>query len=195
MKPGTLEQLIEKYFAGETTLGEEEQLRGMLAESEEAGSAREVREQLESMQALASRHLPEDFESRLMERLETDREPRHRTLYSNWIPVAAAVTLLFLAILFGTDLLQPKEVYGTINDPGLAFMETQKALEEVSVKMNQGLVPAKKTVDKVENSVQKTGEIRQINKALQKAGDIDQLENASELLRSVNKVYIRIGNS
>ncbi len=195
MKPAKLELLIEKYYAGETSSGEEKELKAYLLAEDIPEVYLELREQFEIMDLMSKEQLSDDFDTKLMESIIGEKKKSKAFIGSFWVLGIAATILLFITIWFGTDLLQPKTVYGTITDPGLAFNETKKVLEEVSKKMNKGLTPAKKTVDKVEGSVKQAGEIKKMNKALKKAKSIDKLEEASDLLKSMNKVYVRIGNS
>ena len=195
MKPGTIEQLIEKFYAGETSPAEEEQLKAYLLGDNIPEHFHTLKAQFGLMDAMSREQLPADFDDLLMNKLQKESGKKVNHTFTWWMSGVAATILILIAFWFGTDLLQPKEVYGTINDPGLAFVETKKVLDDVSKKLNKGLTPAKTTVDKVESGVQKAGELKEINKALEKAKKIDKMENASDLLKSLNKVYIRIGNS
>ncbi len=195
MKPVTLEQLIEKFYAGETTLEEEKQLRVFFMQEDIPKQYRELKEQFFLMDNMGREELPADFEERLLASMPVASNERKSLFGHYWIPAVAATLLILITIIFGTDLLKPKEVYGTISDPAIAFMETRKVLKDVSGNINKGLEPAKETVDKVETNVQKAATISEMNKALEKARDINKMENASELLKSINKVYINIGNS
>ncbi len=195
MKPAKLDLLIEKYYAGETSPEEEKELKAYILGREIQGAYLELKEQFEIMDLMSKEQLSDDFDTKLLENISGSKKNSKTFIGSFWISGIAATILLFIAIWFGSDLLQPKAVYGTITDPELAFNETKKVLDEVSKKMNKGITPAKKTVDKVEGSVKQAGEIKKINNALNKAKSIDKLEEASDLLKSMNKVYIRIGNS
>lgn len=195
MKPAKLDLLIEKYYAGETSPEEEKELKAFILEGDIPAEHLELKEQFEIMNLMSNEHLSDDFDAKLLENLSGKKKAAKTFIGSFWVSGVAATILLLITIWFGTDLLQPKAVYGTITDPELAFNETKKVLDEVSKKMNKGITPAKKTVDKVEGSVKQAGEIKKINEALNKAKSIDKLEEASDLLKSMNKVYIRIGNS
>lgn len=195
MKPANLDLLIEKYYAGETSQEEEQELKVLLQSESLSEKYTELKEQFQLMEFMGEAQLPDDFDAKLMETIKASEQSSKPIFGSYWIPAIAATILLLITIWFGTDLLQPKAVYGNINDPELAFNETKKVLDEVSKKMNKAISPAKKTVDKVEGNVKQAGEIKQLNKALDKAKKIDKMDNASDLLKSMNKVYIRIGNS
>ena len=187
--------MIEKFYAGETTLEEEQQLRDHLHREGAASHYPELYEQMTLNDRFADEKLPDAFDELLLKKIAEDTKSPWLRISNPWVTGVAATILILVTIWFGTDLLQPKEVFGTIDDPKLAFNETRKVLDEVSKKMNQALTPAKKTVDKVENNVQKAGELKKMNEALQKTKGMDKLENASDLLKSINKVYIKIGNS
>ena len=68
-------------------------------------------------------------------------------------------------------------------------------MDEVSKKMNKGLKPAEKTVKTIDNSVKKVEELKKMNKALENTKSIHKIDKASDLLKSVSKVYISYGES
>ena len=194
MKPATLDRLIEKYYEGETSIQEEKQLREFFQREDIPDRMVEAKAWFMAMDELSSDNLGEDFDQRLMDHLNKEKRNSKWRISSYWISGVAATILLFLAIWLGPELLQPKEVYGTITDPELAFAETKKVLGEVSEKMNKGMQPAKKTVEKVEENVEQIGEINKVSKALKKAEKLNKLDEASELLKSFSKVTIISGN-
>jgi hypothetical protein len=155
----------------------------------------EIKSYFEVMDSLAEESLDETFDDRLFQEIESKQAKPHIRRWTYRLTSIAAAAILLISLWFGTDLFQPKEVYGTIDDPVLAFQETQKVLDEVSKKMNKGLTPAKKTVEKVEENVKKAGEVNKINKALKKTKNINKLDKTSEFLKSFNKVYVDYGNS
>lgn len=195
MKPADFKRLIERFYSGETSETEEFQLRQYFEQKDLPTSHLGYKAHFLALQEMQQEALGDDFNQSLMDQLKDEPATNKFRIWLYRISSVAAIILLFIVVWFGTDLLKPKEVYGTITDPVLAFAETQKVLDEVSKKMNKGLTPAKKTVDKVEKSVQKTGELKKLDKALNKAKKINKLEEASELLKSFNKVVVTYGNS
>lgn len=195
MDPRDIDKLVEKFFSGETTGMEEAQLKAFIRMNEVTENLLEIKHYFDVMDRLGEESLDEAFDDRLFSRIETkEARPQIRRWTYRITSVAAAVFLL-ISIWFGKDLIQPKQVYGTIDDPVIAFQETKKVLDEVSKKMKKGLTPAKETVDKVEENVKKAGEIKKINNALKKTRNINKLEKVSEFIRSFNKVYVEYGNS
>jgi hypothetical protein len=195
MKPKDIDKLVEKFFAGETTASEEVQLKELVSGGKLPEHLSYMNQYFMVMDDLSADSLDKSFDERLFSTIES-KEAKPKTMRLAYrLTSVAAVVLLLISIWFGTDLFQPKEVYGTIDDPVIAFQETKKVLDEVSKKMNKGLVPAKKTVDKVEENVQKVEEVKKIDDALKKTKNINKLEKASEFLKSFNKVYVDYGNS
>ena len=195
MKSENIEQLIEKYYAGETSEKEENQLRIYFVADDIPESQMAAKIYFMALDAVSEEKLPDGFDEKLMTQLNEKKPSPTFRIWAYRVSSAAAIILLMLAILFGADLLKPKEVYGTINDPKLAFAETRKVLDEVSKKMNKGLQPVKMTVEKVEDNVEQAGKIKKINTALQKAKKVNKFEDASELLKSISKVQVRLGTS
>ena len=195
MKQEDLNQLIGKYYDGETSMQEEAQLNAYFESDDIPAEHQEAKLYFMATKSLAENVLSDDFDDKLIAQLNIENR---KTQIKRWIyslSSAAAVILLMLSVWVGTDLLSAKEVYGTINDPEIAFAETKKVLDEVSKKMNKGLKPAKQTVSKVEENVNQAGEIKKMKKALKHAKKINKYEDASELLKSISKVQVRIGKS
>ena len=195
MIPAKLQDLIEKFYAGETTEHEEEQLKAYFNLADSSKDLAREKEYFMAMNSLKTEELDDTFEKELFKQINDEEPGRKLKVWGYSISAVAATVTIFLLVWFGTDILNPKEVYGTINDPHLAFAETQKALDEVSKNMNKGLKPAKKTVDKVEENVKKTGEVKKLNKALEKTKSFQKIDEASELLKSFSKVYVNYGKS
>jgi len=195
MIPAKLQDLIEKFYAGETTEHEEEQLKAYFNLADSSKDVVMEKEYFIAMNSLKTEELDDTFEKELFKQINDEKPGRKLKTWSYSISAVAATITIFLLVWFGTDILNSKEVYGTINDPHLAFAETQKALDEVSKKIKKGLKPAKKTVDKVEENVKKTGDVKKLNKALEKTKSFQKIDEASELLKSFSKVYINYGKS
>lgn len=195
MNPKDIDKLVEKFFSGETTEREEAQLRAYVFSNEIPEHLLDLKKYFEAMDGLGAESIDQGFDERLFAKIDDSESKTPIRRFPYRLMSVAATVLILIALWFGSDLFQPKEVYGTIDDPVIAFQETKKALDEVSKKMNKGLTPAKKTVDKVEDNVQKASEVKKINKALEKTKNINKLDKTSDFLKSFNKVYVDYGNS
>lgn len=119
-----IEKLLEKYFAAETTVAEEQQLKSYFMQDDVAPHLQEYRYMFayfsESGQERYTRTVP---------------QKPGRKKYLAWLSVAAvalvAVTLWVKTPFQTNDL-------GTYDDPEVAFEETQKALEFIAANLNKG---------------------------------------------------------
>lgn len=195
MKPQEFKILVEKFYEGNTSESEESMLKDFLEKNTAPNEYRELKIYFQSIE-LSEPMLGEDFDARLMEKIEMSEEPK-RTIKSWTLGISsiAAAALIFLALWFGTEIFQPKQLYGTVTDPKVALQITNAALFKVSEKMNQGLKPADKTIKKVDKSMKDVSQIKKIDKALNDARKMQEIDKASQLLKSVSKVYVHVGNS
>ncbi|MCG2610467.1 hypothetical protein LZZ90_02975 [Flavobacterium sp. SM15] len=128
MELHNIEILLEKYFSGETSIAEEKQLKDYF-------SSPDVAPHLEQYRVVFG-YFTQAKEEQFTKTIPL--QPRKRT-YVAWISVAASV-----AILAGTYFIMNKEQQtpkdlGTFDSPELAFQETQKALQLVSLNVNKGV--------------------------------------------------------
>jgi len=195
MKQEEIKKLVEKFFSGETTGQEELQLRSYFQLNKVPDELKAVKNYFDAMSELEEETLDASFDKMLMSRITKDEPERKNKIWIYSLTSVAAAVALLLTVWMGTDLLKPKEVYGTVNDQKIAFAETKKILLEVSAKLNDGLDPAKTTVNMIEKNVIKAGEVGKINYVLKKAGTINKLEKANEFLKPLQKAGTKNGNS
>jgi len=196
MKVQDIKLLIEKFYNGETSLKEEELLMEYFNRDDVPEQFIDVKEYFGFLQKEAALELDDSFDKKFFKEAGLDElHSNNKRIWMYRISGIAATILVFVLVWIGTELFQPKEAYGTISDPAIAFLETQKAMDEVSKKMNKGLKPAEKTVKTIDNSVKKVEELKKMNKALENTKSIHKIDKASDLLKSVSKVYISYGES
>lgn len=136
MELDRVEQLLEKYFEGETTLSEEKELKVYF-------TGESVEPHLEKYKNLFQFFSAESQVTTTSEvNLGTNKIP-----WYTWIGVAASIVLIMG--LFMTNLLpgvnpdQPpilvvEEGLGTYDDPQIALQKTKEALDLVAQLMNEG---------------------------------------------------------
>ena len=124
-----VEQLLEKYFQGETTIAEEKQLKAYF-------SSNDVAPHLAKYQTLFGYFEIQkgtQFEQKL------PLQPRKQSTVK-WIGIAASFVVLFgLATFYFYPSEPKKEDLGTYDNPEEAFAATQKALLMVSEQVNIGM--------------------------------------------------------
>ena len=197
MKPREFKELVDKYYAGETSEEEEVALKAMLNQDAFAEQFADVKSQILAMMELEKETgLDETFDQHILQEISTTKKPfASRRIWGYQMSGVAAAALVFLAIWFGSDLFQPKAVYGTITDPKIAFSETQKVLDTIAKKMNKGTVPMKKTVKELDKNLSKVSRIKEINTTINKMKKLENLDRVSELFKSFSKVSVNYGKS
>lgn len=123
MELDKIEALLEKYFEGETTLQDEQQLRTYFLSEGVAPHLKQYTEIFTFFEA-----------SRREQMTEKHNSNQKRPL--TWLSVASIVALLGVGIF---AFFNQKEDLGTYDDPEIAFRETQKALMLLSDNVNKGV--------------------------------------------------------
>lgn len=160
-----IEQLIEKYFEGETSLEEELTLKSYFGSGEVADSLKMYRPLFQYFQSEQATRLSADFEEKLKSRIESSGQEtviRRLTFTKIW-KIAAAVVLLTGTVFLVYHLnpnLQP-QTETAINwedfepkDPQEAYEKTLAALALVSDKMNKGKYQTQKGLLKMDQANQ-----------------------------------------
>ena len=125
-----IEQLLEKYFEAQTSIGEEKELKAYFSSSDVTPSL----EQYKPLFGYAVQAKQEQFKATIP--LHTKK--RSRVV---WLSVAASVVVLLGVGFFTFNQYQPPKAndLGTYDDPEVAFKETQKALSLISEHVNKGI--------------------------------------------------------
>ena len=126
-----IERLIDKYFEGETSIAEEKELKAYFSSSYVAQHL----EQYKPVFGYFSQAKQEQFTATIS--LKSKRKQKRLA----WLSVAAAVVVMVCIGFFAyQNSSEPtQENLGVINDPEIAFRETQKALALISRHVNTGI--------------------------------------------------------
>ena len=124
-----VEQLLEKYFQGETTIAEEKQLKAYFSSNDMAPHLVKY----QSLFGYFETQKGTQFEQKL------PLQPRKQNTVK-WIGIAASFVVLFgLATFYFYPSVPNNEDLGTYDNPEEAFAATQKALLLVSEQVNTGM--------------------------------------------------------
>lgn len=126
-----IEKLVEKYFEGETSIAEEKELKTYFSSTDVAQHL----EQYKPVFGYFSQAKQEQFTVTIS--LKSKRKQKRLA----WLSVAAAVVVMVCIGFFAyQNSSEPtQENLGVINDPEIAFRETQKALALISRHVNTGI--------------------------------------------------------
>jgi hypothetical protein len=125
-----IELLLAKYFEAQTTIAEEKELKDYFASPDVAPSL----EQYKPLFGYVLQAKQEQFTATIP--LQSKKQTK-----VVWLSVAASVIVLLGLSLFTFNHYnepQPQDI-GGINDPEVAFRETQKALAMISEHVNKGI--------------------------------------------------------
>ncbi|GAA4900710.1 hypothetical protein GCM10023311_27960 [Flaviramulus aquimarinus] len=148
-----IENLLEKYENGETTLQEEQVLKNYF-------SSDTVAPHLEMYKPMFDYFLVNQ-----QEQFTKDVPLKTKTIFNyKWISVAAVVVLT-LGFYFGKSF---NNDLGTIEDPQLAFNEVSKSLEMISSHFNKG--------------TSTVGYLNEVNKGTSTLGYLNEIENTTGII-------------
>jgi len=133
MESAVIEQLLEKYFEGETTLAQEQELRAYF-------SSDLVAEHLKAYQPMFA-YFNREKEQTLVLNQEFPTAKKTWKIYLAAASVAVLLGVGYFTIqpFFSISSTSSKTAYGTYDDPEVAFRETRKALELLSGHVNVGV--------------------------------------------------------
>ena len=137
-----VEALLEKYFEGETSIAEENELQ-------EYFSTQQVAPHLEKYAALFNHFAiakEQQFEQEIPVLQIQKDESRNQKRNLSWISIAASVVVLMgigTYVFYNSEPVNNSKDLGTYDDPEVAFKETQKALSLLSKNVNVGIESVK----------------------------------------------------
>ncbi len=158
-----IEQLLEKYNQGETTLSEEQQLKDFFL-------SENVPPHLELYKPLFmyfSENKKDTFNKPL-------KIKRNNGVTYKWLAIAA-VAVIMLGVFFKTPLQNTYNsyVYGTYSNPEEAFNEVTKSLAMISNHFNKGMATV--------------GYLNEYDKGAETLNYINELETATHIIFKPNK--------
>ena len=149
MDSNRLKELLGRYWNGESTLEEEQQLRDHFSTSEIPEEHKETAALFKYFEQSRKKSLTDiSFDRTIVEKIHKPAaKGRVASIVFNAMKIAAGVVVLMVAIWFvRTEVRQstPQEVVDTYDDPKMAFEETKKALLMISKSFGSAEKQAKK---------------------------------------------------
>jgi hypothetical protein len=179
-----IEKLLEKYFEGDTSLSEENQLRDFFA----SGNVPERWKNIEGyfnflIKEKDYRIEDAKFDDKVMSSLKESKlaplVDLHRP-WIYWISGIAAGLLILVAIFVKFDPFSSR-IKDTYKDPQTAYVEARKILLFVSSTFNKG-TSSLKSVGKLETGLNELKPVAEYNKALGEVNRLDQVEKVEKMI-------------
>jgi len=163
MDSSKLQQLLQKYWDGNTTLEEEQLLRDYFQSAAVPDELRDVASMFQYFNQAKKNSLNDiTFDRTLIDKVTTKpKSGRVRNLVFNSMRIAAGVVVVMAATWFIKKEIRqstPQEVVDTYDDPKLAFEETKKALLMISKSFGTAEEQARKInlFNEAQEEIQKT---------------------------------------
>lgn len=179
-----IEKLLEKYFEGETTLLEENQLRDFFA----AGNVPARWKSLEGYFSFVRHEQDQqiedvDFDNKVMSVVKGGKlaplfDLRRPWIY--WISGVAAGLLILIAVFVKFDPFS-RRIEDTYKDPQTAYMEARKILLYVSAKFNKG-TRSLEPVTALETGLNELKPVAAYDKAVNEVDRLSEVEKVDKLI-------------
>jgi hypothetical protein len=148
MDSNRIDELLTRYWNGETSLEEEEQLREYFKGSQVPEQWKEIAALFRYFEESKKKSLEDQpFDPRVLEKVPVQKPRNAVRLLYNSMRIAAGVAVLMIAVWFVRKEIRtstPQEIVDTYDDPKLAFEETKKALMMISKSFGKAEEQAKK---------------------------------------------------
>jgi len=143
-----MDELLNKYWKGETSLEEEEQLKSGFREAPIPEQYKEAAALFRYFEEQKNKTLTDiSFEKDVIKKIQAPKKGKIRILVYNTLRIAAGIVVLVLAVwLVRIEVRKssPQEMTDTYDDPKVAFEETKKALMMISKSFGTAEEQAKK---------------------------------------------------
>ncbi len=140
-----IEELLERYWACETTLEEEAMLRRFFCEEDVPSSLLPYRDLFVYQQTQSEAHLSADFDARILEKIEQAPvvKARRVTLFTRLMPMLKAAAAIALLLLLGNllehsfsvgqqDIIPSDTIGNQISAPSVALSEENVKVEKLA---------------------------------------------------------------
>ncbi|WP_323757021.1 hypothetical protein [Roseivirga sp.] len=136
-----IEQLLEKYWASESSIQEEKELKELVAKADNSEEMEELKAMFGHFQSEQELSLGDDFDQEILSMIEAKPEAKVISMsgyLKRYAGVAAAMLVLITSSYFFMQQQKEYEQEDTFDSPELALKELKKQLVMVSNYMNTG---------------------------------------------------------
>ncbi|KYG71672.1 hypothetical protein EV198_2070 [Roseivirga ehrenbergii] len=136
-----IEQLLEKYWASESSIQEEKELKELMTNADNSEEMEELKAMFGYFQSEQELSLGDDFDQEVLAMIEAEPETKVISIsgyFKRYAGVAAAMLVLITSSYFFMQQQKTYEQEDTFDSPELALQELKKQLVMVSNYMNSG---------------------------------------------------------
>ncbi|MEA3480006.1 MAG: hypothetical protein U9R60_17625 [Bacteroidota bacterium] len=173
----TIEKILQKYFEGDTSLQEEEQLKSFFQQDDVPPHLMSLKELFLTYSREKEIEVPDkQFDNDIISRIESEgiismKRKRRTTIYM--ISGIAASILILITFFLYINILT-KSIEDTFNDPQIAYNEAKNIMLFVSEKLNRGTEPLNNAITKVDQGVDKLKAMEKFNDGMKETMPIDK---------------------
>lgn len=187
MKEERLNELLNKFYSGNSTLGEEEELRLFFLNPETNEKYQAEKDIFQGYSALIPTiEAGAGLSDKIISAVNKSDNLHGKSLSRRMIILSGSAAAI-LVIAAGLYFMLPgknEKIADTYSDPGIAYVEAMKVLNDVSVKLNKGtkaLKPIGKFYASANESIRKVEyNTEKINSGLEKLGVLEKLRKGSQ---------------
>lgn len=155
MEAKKIKQLLQRYFKGESTLKEEQQLKEYFHSANIDEELKEYSDYFTGISDLANETRDENLENEIMDfifRNEPETKSTNRRIWQSIAGIAASVLILTGITLF-IIRHEKKPFQDTFDNPETAYAYAEQTLEYISAKYNKGMLELS-NFDKLESAAE-----------------------------------------
>jgi len=177
-----IDQLLQSYLEGETSLDEEKILRDFFSRGDLPDRYKPYMDMFQGFGAMAAVQMNDRRFEKEWSRKDIGKADHARSLsfFTHWYAITGiAAAILFVVVLFVPVKKLPvinlfsHKIEDTFDDPRKAYAETIKALLMVSEKLNSG-TDQMKDLTKLDKGLQEAGKMLTFNKGLEDANKLSK---------------------
>ncbi len=180
--------LAERYWAGNTSVEEENELRDFLLQKEVPADLLSLKSQFLAYNELSGIRISDDFEQKLFSAVETagvtedEENQTEKTLQVNrkrlfyWVSAVAASLIILLTVWATTGIFN-KNTSLYQNNKALAYKQAAAALSVLAVNFDKGLSQTQQAAKPLNMGIKMLNNVGMVNKGIENLKPINKISN------------------
>lgn len=182
MNSQRIEKILGKYFQGESSLQEEQELREFFRQENIPTHLLELKDQFIAYDEASKMELPADFDDILFQKINAKERmsKASKRAYIYYVSGVAASLIILITIFVRFDPFV-RQADDNTNNPEMAFTEASRILYFVSEKFNQGAQPLKK-VARFEEGMTDLNSVSKFDEGIGKTAPASRFNQITKLI-------------